>query len=52
MSELHSWLSIQHHGLQTYKFLKQKLIGRADADPEHAAQFVFTSATSVQGQTE
>jgi hypothetical protein len=38
MSELHSWLSTQHHGRQTYKFLKQKLIGRASSDPEHAAQ--------------
>jgi hypothetical protein len=34
MSELHSWLSTQHHGLQTYK-----LIGRASADPEHAALY-------------
>jgi hypothetical protein len=25
MSELHSWLSTQHHGLQTYKFLKQQV---------------------------
>jgi len=39
MSELHSWLSTQHHGLQTYKSLKQKLIGRASADPEHAALY-------------
>jgi hypothetical protein len=39
MSELHSWLSTQHHGLQTYKSLKQKLIGRAGADPEHAALY-------------
>jgi hypothetical protein len=37
MSELHSWLNTQHHGLQTNKFLKQKLIRRAGADPEHAA---------------
>jgi hypothetical protein len=37
MSELHSWLSTQHHGLRTYKSLKQKLMGRASADPEHAA---------------
>jgi hypothetical protein len=39
MSELHSWLSTQHHGLRTYKSLKQKLIGRASADPEHAALY-------------
>ena len=25
MSELHSWLSTQHHRLQTYKFLKQQV---------------------------
>jgi len=39
MSELHSWLSTQHHGLRTYTSLKQKLIGRASADPEHAALY-------------
>jgi hypothetical protein len=39
MSELHSWLSTQHHGLRTYKSLKQKLIARASADPEHAALY-------------
>jgi hypothetical protein len=39
MSELHCWLSTQHHGLQTYKFLKQQLIGRASTDPEHAALY-------------
>jgi hypothetical protein len=39
MSELHSWLSTQHHGLKTYKSLKQKLIGRASADPWHAALY-------------
>ena len=39
MSELHSWLSTQHHGLQTYKSLKQKLIGRASADPDYAALY-------------
>jgi hypothetical protein len=39
MSELHSWLSTQHHGLRTYKSLKQKLITRASADPEHAALY-------------
>ena len=39
MSELHSWLSTQHHGLRTYKSLKQKLIGRASSDPEHAALY-------------
>ena len=39
MSELHSWLSTQHHGLRTYKFPKQQLIGRASADPEHAALY-------------
>src|SRR5258707_13232629 len=39
MSELHSWLSNQHHGLRTYKSLKQKLIGRASADPEHPALY-------------
>ena len=39
MSELHTWLSTQHHGLQTYKSLKQKLIGRASADPGHAALY-------------
>jgi hypothetical protein len=39
MSELHSWLSTQHHGLLTYKSLKQKLIGRASADPGHAALY-------------
>jgi hypothetical protein len=37
--ELHSWLSTQHHGLRTYKFLKQKLIGRASADPDYAALY-------------
>ena len=37
MSELHSWL--KHHGLQTYKSLKQKLIGRTSANPEHAALY-------------
>jgi hypothetical protein len=26
MSELHSWLSTQHHGLQTYKSLSVRLI--------------------------
>ena len=44
MSELHSWLSTQHHGLQTYKFLKQQLIGRASADPEHAALYNFLAS--------
>jgi hypothetical protein len=39
MSELHSWLSTQHHGLRTYKSLKKKLLGRASADPEHAALY-------------
>ena len=39
MSELHSWLSTQHHGLQTYKSLKKKLLGRAGADREHAALY-------------
>ena len=39
MSELHSWLSTQHHGLQTYKSLKQTLIGRASTDPERAALY-------------
>ena len=39
MSELHSWLSTQHHGLQTNKSLKQKLIGRASADPDYAALY-------------
>jgi hypothetical protein len=34
--KLHCWLSTQHHGLRTYKFLKQKLIGRASADPVSA----------------
>jgi hypothetical protein len=39
MSELHNWLRTQHHGLRTYKSLKQKLTARASADPEHAALY-------------
>ena len=39
MSELHIWLSTQHHGLRTYKSLRQNLIARASADPEHAALY-------------
>jgi hypothetical protein len=47
MSELHTWLSTQHHGLQTYKSLKQKLIGRASADPEHAATLYRLLASMI-----
>jgi hypothetical protein len=39
MSELHSWLSTQHHGLRTYGSLKQKLIRLAHADAEHVALY-------------
>jgi hypothetical protein len=39
MSELHSWLSTQHHGLRTYKSLKQKLTQLAQIDPEHVALY-------------
>jgi hypothetical protein len=39
MSELHSWLSTQHHGLRTYKSLKQKLMRLSSADPEHIALY-------------
>jgi hypothetical protein len=39
MSELHSWLSSQHHGLRTYKSLKQKLLRLADSDPAHVALY-------------
>jgi hypothetical protein len=47
MSELHTWLSTQHRGLQTYKSLKQKLIGRASADPEHAATLYRLLASMI-----
>jgi len=39
MSELHSWLSTQHHGLRTYKSLKQELLRLARTDPEHIALY-------------
>jgi hypothetical protein len=39
MSELHSWLSTQHHGLRTYKSLKQKLTELTRTDPEHIALY-------------
>jgi hypothetical protein len=39
MSELPSWLSTQHHGLRTYRSLKQKLTRLARADPEHIALY-------------
>jgi hypothetical protein len=39
MSGLHSWLSSQHHGLHTYKSLKQKLVRLADSDPTHVALY-------------
>jgi hypothetical protein len=45
MSELYTCLSTQHHGLQTYKSLKQKLIERASADPEHAALYRLLAST-------
>jgi hypothetical protein len=39
MSEPHTWLSTQHHGLWTYKSLQQKLIWRARSVPEDAALY-------------
>src|ERR1700720_2747849 len=39
MSELHNWLSTQHHGLRTYRSLKQKLTRLAHTDAEHMALY-------------
>ena len=39
MSGLHSWLSVQHHGLGTYRSLKQKLAQLAHTDAEHIALY-------------
>ena len=39
MSELHNWLSAQHHGLWTYRSLKQQLTLLARTDAEHMALY-------------
>ena len=39
MFELHGWLSTQHHGLQTYRSLRQKLTQLARTDAEHIALY-------------
>lgn len=39
MGELYDWLSHQHHGLKTYKALRQTLLDRLDADPPHRALY-------------
>lgn len=39
MGELNDWLSQQHHGLKTYKALRQTLLDRASSDAHHRALY-------------
>ena len=37
MSELHDWLSQQHHGLKTFKAFRNNLLDRVASDTPHRA---------------
>jgi hypothetical protein len=44
MTELHNWLSVQHHGLRTYKIFQQKTLQLARIDAEHRALYKLLSS--------
>jgi hypothetical protein len=37
MNDLYTWLSLQHHGLRTFRAFQQKLDDLSQADPEQRA---------------
>jgi hypothetical protein len=37
MNDLYAWLSLQHHGLRTFRAFQQKLDDLSQADPEQRA---------------
>ena len=39
MGELHDWLSRQHHGLKTFKALRQNMLDRVATDTPHRALY-------------
>jgi hypothetical protein len=44
MTELHTWLSVQHPGLRTYKTFQQKTMQLARTDVEHRALYKLLSS--------
>jgi hypothetical protein len=44
MTELHTWLSVQHPGLRTYKAFRQKTMQLARSDAEHRALYKLLSS--------